>query len=219
MCSDCDAYAHKPSSQRTKAEAKGKKCVFVGYSDHHKGYELFEKDIQKVTVHRDVIFNEEAFGNRDPSEAFSESEYEKEDVNNKNYECEFQEANESDEDEPVDIPAYENEPNAEEHDPEEKIDYNEDDIELQREDIPYPSLIIEGPRLKHPVTRYGDMVHHNWARSATIKYMQEQAELSTATSSTIPKSWEDAIEGDDKELWLQAGADELQYSYEAQNLD
>ena len=54
----CEAFAHIDSENRTKLEAKSKKCVFVGYRINEFGYRLWDFDNHKIIRSRDVIFNE-----------------------------------------------------------------------------------------------------------------------------------------------------------------
>jgi len=43
------AYAHIPKQQgRKKLDAKGEKCVFVGYSEHMKAYKIYDTVTNKV---------------------------------------------------------------------------------------------------------------------------------------------------------------------------
>lgn len=47
-------------AKRSQFDNKSQKCIFVGYSSSSKGYQLFNVDIKKLIVSRDVIFNEKA---------------------------------------------------------------------------------------------------------------------------------------------------------------
>ena len=44
----CDAYVHVPKEKRTKLDNKSKKCIFIGYKDGLKGYNLWYPEIRKV---------------------------------------------------------------------------------------------------------------------------------------------------------------------------
>ena len=54
----CEAFAHIDSKNRTKLEAKSKKCVFVEYGINEFGYRLWDFENHKILRSRDVIFNE-----------------------------------------------------------------------------------------------------------------------------------------------------------------
>lgn len=54
----CDAYALIPSCQRDKLDPKSKKCIFVGYGKHVKGYRLWDPVSRKIILSRDVHFDE-----------------------------------------------------------------------------------------------------------------------------------------------------------------
>ena len=50
----CVAYAHVPNQLRKKLDIKGKKCIFLGYSDESKTYKLYNPSTKKVIISRDV---------------------------------------------------------------------------------------------------------------------------------------------------------------------
>ena len=54
----CEAYALTPKNQRSKLNARLKKCIFVGYDDVMKGYILWDPTAHKIFISRDVIFYE-----------------------------------------------------------------------------------------------------------------------------------------------------------------
>lgn len=54
----CFCYAHVHDSQRTKLEAKSKKCIFLGYSEESKAYRLYDPEAKKILTSRDVVFDE-----------------------------------------------------------------------------------------------------------------------------------------------------------------
>ena len=44
--------------ERTKLDAKFRKCIFLGYADGVKGYRLWDPTAHKIVISRDVIFVE-----------------------------------------------------------------------------------------------------------------------------------------------------------------
>lgn len=52
------AYMHIPKEKRNKLEPKSKKLILVGYEGNSDNYRLFDPDTKKITVSRDVTFNE-----------------------------------------------------------------------------------------------------------------------------------------------------------------
>jgi hypothetical protein len=54
----CEAFVHIDKENRTKLEAKSKKCTFIGYSVNDFGYHLWDYENHKIIRSRDVIFNE-----------------------------------------------------------------------------------------------------------------------------------------------------------------
>ena len=58
----CIAYAHVPDTQRQKLHQKAVKLRFVSYLVQSKGYRLLDERRSRVCIRRDVIFNEQDFG-------------------------------------------------------------------------------------------------------------------------------------------------------------
>uniref|UniRef100_A0A251TCA0 Putative copia protein n=1 Tax=Helianthus annuus TaxID=4232 RepID=A0A251TCA0_HELAN len=54
----CIAYVHIPKQNRSKLDDKTERAIFVGYSEHSKGYKLFNPITHKMIISRDVIFSE-----------------------------------------------------------------------------------------------------------------------------------------------------------------
>ena len=55
---DYEAFAHIDFENRTKLEAKSKKCIFFGYGIDEFGYRIWDFKNCKIVRSRDVIFNE-----------------------------------------------------------------------------------------------------------------------------------------------------------------
>lgn len=51
-------YVHIPDSQRSKLDAKAKKCIFIGYDERKKGWRCMDPETHSFTVSRDVVFDE-----------------------------------------------------------------------------------------------------------------------------------------------------------------
>ena len=47
-----------PKPERLKLDLKARKCILLGYSEHQKGYRLYDLGREKVFSSRDVVFNE-----------------------------------------------------------------------------------------------------------------------------------------------------------------
>ena len=54
------AYVHVPKEKQRKLDAKGEKCILVGYSDEQKGYKCYNPRTKQGRVSRDVVFDESA---------------------------------------------------------------------------------------------------------------------------------------------------------------
>jgi hypothetical protein len=54
----CDAYVHVPKENKSKLDKKDEKCIFIGYKDGLKGYQIWNPKTKKVVYRRDVVFRE-----------------------------------------------------------------------------------------------------------------------------------------------------------------
>jgi hypothetical protein len=53
-----EAYVHVPKENKSKLDKKAEKCIFIGYKDGIKGYNLWNPETKKVVYSRDVVFRE-----------------------------------------------------------------------------------------------------------------------------------------------------------------
>ena len=61
----CNGYVHIPKENRKKLDMKSQRCIFLGYADNCYGYRMYNPITKKITVSRDVKFNENDFQNAD----------------------------------------------------------------------------------------------------------------------------------------------------------
>jgi hypothetical protein len=54
----CDSYVHVPKENRSKLDTKAEKCIFIGYKDGMKGYNIWKTETKKTIYSRDVVFRE-----------------------------------------------------------------------------------------------------------------------------------------------------------------
>jgi len=54
----CEAYVHVPKENMSKLDKKDEKCIFIGYKDGLKGYNIWNLETKKVVYNRDVVFSE-----------------------------------------------------------------------------------------------------------------------------------------------------------------
>ena len=54
----CETFFHIDKDNRTKIEAKYKKCTFIGYGVNDFGYRLYDYENHKIIRSRDAVFNE-----------------------------------------------------------------------------------------------------------------------------------------------------------------
>ena len=55
----CFPYLHPYNAK--KLMFRSKECVFIGYSEHHKGYKCLDTSTGRVYISRDVVFDETSF--------------------------------------------------------------------------------------------------------------------------------------------------------------
>ncbi|KAH9801106.1 hypothetical protein KPL71_000900 [Citrus sinensis] len=61
----CPVYVMYNAQERTKLDAKSRRCIFLGYADGVKGYRLWDPTAHKTVISRDVIFVEDQLQRRD----------------------------------------------------------------------------------------------------------------------------------------------------------
>ncbi|KAH9794218.1 hypothetical protein KPL71_004820 [Citrus sinensis] len=62
---ECHVYVMYNAQQRTKLDAKSRRCIFLGYADGIKWYRLWDLTAHKIVISRDVIFIEDQLQRRD----------------------------------------------------------------------------------------------------------------------------------------------------------
>jgi transposase InsO family protein len=74
-----EVYVHIPKEKRRKWDQKGRKGIFVGYSEETKGYRIYF-DGREVSLSRDVIFREEILKPPEATEIAITNEKEEEEI-------------------------------------------------------------------------------------------------------------------------------------------
>jgi hypothetical protein len=57
----CACFPHLRPYNAKKLTFRSKECVFIGYSEHHKGYKCLDRSTGRVYISRDVVFDETSF--------------------------------------------------------------------------------------------------------------------------------------------------------------
>ncbi|KAH9755120.1 hypothetical protein KPL71_015668 [Citrus sinensis] len=65
----CLVYVMYNAQERTKLNAKSRRCIFLGYADGVKGYRLWDLTAHKIVISRDVIFIEDQLQKRDEDDS------------------------------------------------------------------------------------------------------------------------------------------------------
>lgn len=55
---DCPTYVHVQGGGRSKLDSKSRKCVFLGYEKGVQGYRLWDPEVRKKVISKDVMFDE-----------------------------------------------------------------------------------------------------------------------------------------------------------------
>src|SRR6266487_4225588 len=55
----CKAFVHVPKDERSKLDAKSKQCIFIGYGQDEFGYKFYDPIGKKLIRSRDVVFMED----------------------------------------------------------------------------------------------------------------------------------------------------------------
>ena len=54
----CECYVHVLDVDRNKLQPKSNKCIFLGYSDEQKAYQLYNPTTKKIVAIHDVVVKE-----------------------------------------------------------------------------------------------------------------------------------------------------------------
>ncbi|KAH9682249.1 hypothetical protein KPL71_027276 [Citrus sinensis] len=65
----CPVYVMYNAQERTKLDAKSRRCIFLGYADEVKGYRLWDPTAHKIVISRDVIFVKDQLQRRDENDS------------------------------------------------------------------------------------------------------------------------------------------------------
>jgi hypothetical protein len=175
----CDAYALIPKHQRSKLDPKSKRLIFVGYGDGIKGYRLWDPTAHKITINRDVIFDETSLIKSNEDVQMKQQEIPK-------YQrIQFETSSTTDENEHEQVP----EDVHEQVPAEENVD--DDDIQ-QIVDEPQTTL-RRSTRVRVPPRRYDDFV----------------SSVSLSTNDDEPSCYQEAMKGSNSDKWKEAMKDEM----------
>jgi hypothetical protein len=70
-----DAYAHNTGPQQGKLAPRAERLKLVGYSEESKGYRLFDPITKRISISRDVLFDEKKAFEKGASPTIPEDEY------------------------------------------------------------------------------------------------------------------------------------------------
>jgi hypothetical protein len=78
-----EIYAHTPKEKRRKWDQKGRKGIFVGYSEETKAYRICFNG-REISLSRDVIFKEESHPPTEVHHSYRSKNHKEEEINSKN---------------------------------------------------------------------------------------------------------------------------------------
>ena len=177
----CKAYARVPDEKRKKLDPKSQKCIFVGYPTGVKGYKLYDPVKQKMIVRRDVVFIENAFDhsiekNGEPDELLPAICF---DFDYEEYlsNDDVHDATRNDEDR------------------QETEDVSQDAVnDDTRETGNRPRRNV------NPIDRYGTVATHRFGHWE----IPDEVNLALGVSNEDPKSYKEAMNGQNSTLWKTA---------------
>ena len=186
----CDAFAFIPPALRTKLDPRAWKGIFIGYATNQKGYLVYNPSTSRTSTHRSAVFNEQGFGNRDPSQALSEpTEPES------NFDPDYipTTPEDADEIEGEQFDLIQNDHSLSDPDTFEnrvKNDKHDSDHNNTKKGRPH--------RITRPPRRLGDQVHHGWIYSIELP-----------SQNVTPRSYNEAMSSRESRFWKLAIEDEI----------
>ena len=55
---DSNSFIHVPKNKRSKLDFKSNICIFLGYGNNRKGFQIYNQQSKRIIYTRDIIFNE-----------------------------------------------------------------------------------------------------------------------------------------------------------------
>ena len=191
----CNAYVHIPKDERSKLDSKTRECIFVGYGEDQFGYRFYDPIEKKLVRSRDVVFAEEQFISDIEKAPASTSQIGGDLVDLSSPHLV-----------PAPIPAEVQDDDIEDNMPEVNIPADDDNVEEvdhqdHPEDQPPPAPVRRSERGHIPSTRY------------------PSTEYICLTDEGEPECFEEAIESDDRELWMDEMKDKIGSLHENHTYD
>jgi hypothetical protein len=166
--------------KKKKLSRRAKPGIILGYSSNKKGYRILDKEEGKIIVSRDVVIDESNKEDQEPTAAEDKKKYE------------FTLESEGEEDKPVI--------------PQENTEREEDEVEVEAKEVNEPESISRRmrrkPRINYNEEKLADVIPS--AFLAIGVYAVEQSYIDE------PKTYEEAVQGPEREQWEQAIQQELQ---------
>lgn len=193
----CKAYVHVPNDERSKLDSKTRQCIFVGYGQDQFGYRFYDPVEKKLIRSRDVVFVED--------QTIEDIQKAQETTSYNGYDL-------------VDLdlppltfapaPAEEvqgngNDGNIPEVDDPVDDDVDDDAIEIDHHGSPevQPVPVRRSIRDRNPSMRY------------------PSSDYVLLTDGGEPESFEEAMDSDDKQCWIDAMEDEMKSLHDNHTFD
>lgn len=190
----CKAYVHIPNDERSKLDSKTRQCIFVGYGLDKFGYRFYDPVEKKLIRSRDVVFVEnQTIEDIQKAEAtISHGDYDLVDLDLPPLTTTPT---------PVDqVQGDENEGDVPEVDDPVDDENGDDAVELNNHDPPEVQP-RRSTRDRHPSAKY------------------PSSEYVLLTDGGEPESFEEALDNEDKQHWLDAMKDEMKSLHDNHTFD
>ena len=203
----CKAFVHVPKDERSKLDAKTRQCIFIGYGQDEFGYRLYDPIEKKLVRSRDVQFMED--------QTIEDIQKVKETTLEKN--------NNLTDIDPVRLPIQNLDnvdssvQNGEQHDDVDDRQHG-DEIDVPVDDAEEEHEMSQDENLDDaPEPPQFQLRRSNRQRQPSTRYSSD--EYVTLTDGGEPECFEEAMESEEKQKWLEAMQDEMKSLHENHTYD
>ena len=197
----CKAFVHVPKDERSKLDVKTKQCIFIGYGQDELGYRLYDPIGKKLLRSRDVVFVED--------QTIEDIE--------KVEKAEPQHSSDLIDVDPVQPPHAQElaENHAQDHMQEDDHRDLDDQQMGDHLDAPTDDVVDD----QHAVPTDPPVALRRSTRKTQPSRKYPSDEYVTLTDGGEPECYEEAMDSDQKQKWVDAMQDEMQSLYDNQTFE